>query len=70
MANLRKVSLYEAIVAHCRGALPFLAFPPASVIHVDGEPLIFLDGQQLSVRKGSFLEQSRVRDRDRLVRLQ
>jgi hypothetical protein len=61
VANLKKVSLYEAIVAHCRAALPFLAFPPGAVIGMQGAPAFFLNGEQLPVRQGSFLDRAQTK---------
>jgi hypothetical protein len=61
VANLKKVSLYEAIVAHCRAALPFLAFPPGAVIGMQGDPTFFLNGEQLPIRQGSFLDRAQTK---------
>jgi hypothetical protein len=58
VANLKKVSLYEAIVVHCRAALPFLAFPPGSVIGMEDKPAMFLNGEPLAVRNGSYLDRA------------
>jgi hypothetical protein len=61
VTNLKKVLLYEAVVAHCRGALQFLGFPPGSVIGMQDEPAFFLDGTPLSVRQGSFLDRAQAK---------
>jgi len=54
----KKTWLYSAIVETCRRALPYLAFPPGSLISVaeDGIPQFFLNEKKLEVRKRSYLD--------------
>jgi hypothetical protein len=59
--NLKKVTLYEAIVGHCRAALPFLGFLPGALISVEGEPVFFLNGERLAVRKDSLVNRQSAR---------
>jgi hypothetical protein len=57
-ASLRAVSLYEAVVIICRRATPYLAFPPGATIAVDEDekPSFRMEGEQISLRKGSFVD--------------
>jgi len=59
--NLKKVTLYEAIVRHCPAALRFLGFPFGALIGVEGEPVFSLNGERLAVRKDSFVDRQNVR---------
>jgi hypothetical protein len=61
LSALKKVSLYEAVVARCPRALPYLAFPPSAMIAVDDAPTFFLEGEPLEVKKGSFVDAQRSR---------
>ena len=53
----QKSWLYSAVVAKCRPVLPYLAFPPGSVINVDkdGSPEFYLRDKRLLVRKDSYV---------------
>lgn len=56
-ASWQKAWLYTAVVGTCRRALPYLAFPPGSVITVDEKdlPVFYLNDKQLPVRRDSYL---------------
>jgi len=58
-ASWQKTWLYTAVVGNCRRALPYLAFPPGSLITVgaDCSPVLYLDDKPLSIRKDSYLQQ-------------
>ena len=58
-SSLKRVSLYEAVISLCPRALPYLAFPAAATIAVQGAPLFFMAGEPLEVRKGSFVDAQR-----------
>jgi hypothetical protein len=59
--NLKKVTLYEAIVRHCPAALRFLGSPSGALISVEDEPVFFLNGERLAVRKDSFVDRQNAR---------
>lgn len=61
VSNLKKVSLYEAAVTLCPGMLPYLAFPPKTVINFDESPSFSVDGKPVEVRRGSFLDRQYAR---------
>lgn len=52
-SELRKVSLYEAVTRLCGGALPYVAFPPGSLVVVDKVPTFFVNGEELQIRPGA-----------------
>jgi hypothetical protein len=56
-ASWQKTWLYSAVVGDCRRALPYLAFPPGSLIIEDarGSPAFFLNDKPLAIRKGSYV---------------
>lgn len=54
--NLRRFSLYEAALRICPQVLPYLAFPPDSMIYVERRPSFFLGDRQLEIRRDSFLD--------------
>lgn len=56
-ASWQKTWLYTAVVGTCRRALPYLAFPPGSLITVDEKdsPVFYLNDKQLPIRKDSYL---------------
>jgi len=54
--ELKRVSLYEAIVSHVPHALDYLALPAgAKVIVGAGRPVIRVDGKELAFHPGSYL---------------
>ncbi len=56
VAELRKVSLYEAAVGHAPQVIPYLALPAGVMLEAgEGAPTIFRDGQLLAVKPGSYL---------------
>ena len=54
----KKTWLYSAVVEACRRALPYLAFPPGSLVSVsaDRTPELFLNHEELPIRKRSYLD--------------
>jgi hypothetical protein len=56
VAELRRVSLYEAAVRHAPQIVPFLALPVGVLIATGhGVPTIFRHGKALAVKPGSYL---------------
>lgn len=57
-ASWQKSWLYTTVVDNCRRALPYLAFPPGSLITVTPQdvPAFFLNEKQLPIRKGSYVQ--------------
>jgi hypothetical protein len=56
IAELRRVSLYEAVVRHAPQIVPYLALPPGVLVGVsEHAPVVFRDGQPLEFRPGSYL---------------
>lgn len=56
VAELKRVSLYEAVVCCSRLILPFLALPEGTLISMQiGVPFIILNDEQLSFKPGSYL---------------
>src|SRR5262249_50893759 len=58
-ASWQRASLYSAVVDTSARALPYLAFPPGALVAVDaqGSPTFYLNDEQLSVRKNSYVAQ-------------
>jgi hypothetical protein len=55
-AELRCVSLYEAVVSHAPQIIPYLALPAGVLIALEnGAPAILHNGEALDFLKGSFL---------------
>lgn len=56
-ASWQTAWLYSTVVERCRRALPYLAFPPGSVITVDTHdvPDFYLNDKRLLIRKDSYL---------------
>lgn len=62
VAELRKVSLYEAAVRYAPQIVPYLAFPPGVLVALcDDAPVIFHHGEPLEFLPGSYLA-ARYRD--------
>lgn len=56
VAELRRVSLYEAAVRHATQIVPYLALPPGILACVSGgPPEVFRDGELLTFKPGSYL---------------
>jgi hypothetical protein len=56
VAELRRVSLYEAAVRHAPQIVPYLALPPGVLVGVGESALVvFRDGEPLEFRPGSYL---------------
>jgi hypothetical protein len=57
VGELRKVSLYEAAVRYAPGIIPYLALPEGILLEAGrGTPTIFLRGQRLAFKQGSYLD--------------
>jgi hypothetical protein len=56
LSELEKVSVYEAVIRRCGGALQYLAFPAGAMIVVDEWPEFFMNGKELEIRSGSFVD--------------
>jgi len=56
LSELERVSVYEAVIRRCRGALQYLAFPAGAMIVADEWPEFFMNGKELEVRPGSFVD--------------
>jgi hypothetical protein len=55
-AELRRVSLYEAVVGHAPQTVPYLALPPGILVGVGpGAPAMFHQGEPLYPRPRSYL---------------
>lgn len=53
--ELRRVSLYEAVL-HAPSIIPYLALPPGVLVGINGgAPAVFRDGEPLEFRPGSYL---------------
>jgi hypothetical protein len=56
VAELRRVSLYEAAVRHSPQVVPYLALPPGVLVGIsESAPAVFRDGEPLEFRPGSYL---------------
>jgi hypothetical protein len=56
VAELRRVSLYEAAVRHAPQIVPYLALPAGVLVGIEaGKPVVFRDGKSLAFRSGSYL---------------
>lgn len=56
VAELRRVSVYEAAVRHAPQIVPYLALPKGVLVGMsNGVPAIFHDGELLEFKQGSFL---------------
>jgi hypothetical protein len=56
VAQLRRVSLYEAAARNAPQILPYMALPPGVMVSVsESVPVVFRDGEPLDFRPGSYL---------------
>ncbi len=55
-AELRRVSLYEAVIRHVPQIIPFLALPPGILLSFGASgTVLFREGEPLTPRAGSYL---------------
>jgi hypothetical protein len=56
VAELRRVSLYEAAIQHAPQIVPYLALPPGVLVCIgSGAPDVFRAGEPLTFKPGSYL---------------
>jgi hypothetical protein len=64
--SLTPMSLYQAILQHAPGALPYLALPPESQVAIkSGKSSFFIAGKRVEPKIGSYLDRVGAEFRDR-----
>jgi hypothetical protein len=59
-AELRRVSLYEAVARHAPHIIPYLALPPGILVSIGAvDPVLYREGEPLLPRPGSYLDRRR-----------